>query len=198
MSDSEKVDAFIKNHTQWKEKLQQLRGIIRETELKEEVKWGKPTYTFNGKSVVGMASFKNHIALWFPQGVFLKDEHNKLINAQEGITKAQRQWRFTTNDKIEHNLVLKYLEEAISNSKTGKELKPERNKAIIVPPLLKQEFQKDFSLKNNFQDLSLGKQREYAEYIAQAKRATTQQNRLQKCIPLIKRGMGLHDKHKNT
>ena len=76
MTDSEKVDVFIEKQTQWKNKLQQLREVILKTELKEEVKWGKPTYTLNGKLVVGMAEFKNHMALWFHQGVFLKDPHD--------------------------------------------------------------------------------------------------------------------------
>ncbi len=74
MTDSQKVDAFIEKQTKWKEKLIQLRNIFQKTELKEEVKWGKPTYTLDGKLVVGMADFKNHMALWFHQGVFLKDE----------------------------------------------------------------------------------------------------------------------------
>ena len=94
--DSQKIDAFIAKQTKWKEKLQQLRAVFQKTELKEEVKWGKPTYTLNGKMVAAMADFKNHIALWFHQGVFLKDKQKKLINAQEGVTKALRQWRRAT------------------------------------------------------------------------------------------------------
>ena len=123
MTDSQKVDAFIASQTKWKEKLQQLRSIFQKTELKEEVKWGKPSYTFDGKMVAAMADFKNHIALWFYQGVFLKDEHNKLINAQEGVTKALRQWRFMEDDVVDAELVLEYIEEAIANAKAGKELK---------------------------------------------------------------------------
>ncbi len=73
MTDSQKVDAFIAKQTKWKEKLQQLRAVFQKTELTEEVKWGKPTYTMDGKMVAAMADFKNHMALWFHQGVFLKD-----------------------------------------------------------------------------------------------------------------------------
>ncbi|MCZ4319405.1 YdeI/OmpD-associated family protein [Aequorivita viscosa] len=197
MTDSEKVDVFIEKQTQWKEKLKQLRKIISQTELKEEVKWGKPTYTLNGKLVVGLAEFKNHMALWFHQGVFLKDPHKKLVNAQEGVTKALRQWRIEPKDAIDSKIVLQYVEEAIANSKAGKELKPVRKKEVTIPPLLKQAFEKDATLKANFQKLTPGKQREYAEYIAEAKREATQQNRLEKSIPMINNGVGLHDKFKN-
>ncbi len=197
MDDSQKVDAYINKQTKWKVELQKLREIILQTELKEEVKWSKPNYTLNGKLVVGIADFKNHMALWFHQGVFLKDKHNKLLNAQEGITKALRQWRFEKGDEIDPQIVLEYIEEAIANSKSGKELKPVRKKGVSIPPILENAFKKDTSLKNHFQKLTPGKQREYAEHIGRAKREATQQSRLEKCIPMIKNGDGLHDKYKN-
>ena len=195
MTDSQKIDAFIAKQTKWKEKLEKLREILLQTDLKEELKWGKPTYTLNGKLVVGMAEFKNHMALWFHQGVFLKDKHNKLINAKEA--KALRQWRFEENDKIEQKIVLEYVGEAIANCKAGKELKPVRKKGVSIPPLLDEAFKKDTTLKEHFQKLTPGKQREYAEYVTEAKQEKTKLSRLEKCIPMIKNGVGLHDKYKN-
>ena len=88
MTDSQKVDDYIERHSKWSAELEQLRKVFQQTELIEEVKWGAPTYTLNGKLVAGMAAFKNHYAIWFHQGVFLKDTHNKLVNAQEGVTKS--------------------------------------------------------------------------------------------------------------
>ncbi len=118
--DSEIIDLYIQKHGKWQDKLVELREIFNETELKEEVKWGSPTYTLNGKLVAGMAAFKNHLAIWFHQGVFLKDKHKKLISAQEERTKALRQWRFSEEDVIEKELVLKYFQEAIENCLAGK------------------------------------------------------------------------------
>lgn len=197
MTDSEKVDAFIAKQTQWKENFKTLRKILLTTELKEEIKWGKPTYTLDGKIVVGIADFKNHMALWFHQGVFLKDKHNKLVNAQEGVTKALRQWRIEPDDIIEPAIVLEYINESIENCKAGKILKPTRNKKVEIPPLLKSAFKNSSELKESFEKLTPGKQREYANYISEAKRETTQQKRLDKIIPMIRQGVGLHDKYKN-
>ena len=78
--------------------------------------------------MAGIAAFKNHYALWFHQGVFLKDTQQKLVNAQEAVTKALRQWRFEKDDPIETELILAYVEEAIQNSIDGKEIKPQRRK----------------------------------------------------------------------
>lgn len=197
MNDSQKVDAFIATRTKWKEKLIQLRTVFQKTELKEEVKWGKPTYTIDGKMVVAMSDFKNHMALWFHQGVFLKDPQNKLINAQEGVTKALRQWRFEEDDKIEPKIVLKYVEEAIANAKAGKEMKPVKKKKVIIPEIFKNAMAKDKLLKESYNKLTPGRQREYAEHISEAKREATQQSRLEKCSKMIKQGVGLHDKYKN-
>ncbi|PKA83859.1 uncharacterized protein YdeI (YjbR/CyaY-like superfamily) [Ulvibacter sp. MAR_2010_11] len=197
MTDSQKIDTYIAKHSKWKQELQQLREMFHQTELKEEVKWGSPTYTLNGKLVAGMAAFKNHYALWFHQGVFLKDSHGKLVNAQEGVTKALRQWRFEKEDVIEPHIVLQYLQEAIVNSIAGKKVKPQRKKGVTIPPFLKLELKKNTTLDAAFKALTPGKQREYAEYIGEAKRDATKQTRLEKITPMILEGVGLHDKYKN-
>ena len=192
------VGNFIKKHIKWETELNQLRAIFKDTELREEIKWGAPAYTLNGKIVAGFMGFKNHLGLWFHQGVFLKDPHKKLINAQEGKTKALRQWRFEKGDVIEPNMVLEYIEESIANCKAGKEIKPQRNsKEIVLPKLLQETFDKDPHLRDAFQQLTKGKQREYTTHIIEAKREATQLNRLQKIIPLIKEGKGLYDRYKN-
>ena len=197
MTDTEKVTAFIEKHSQWKSQLQQLRKLFAQTGLKEEVKWGAPTYTCNGKLVAGMAAFKNHMAIWFHQGVFLKDKHQKLVNAQEGVTKAMRQWRIEKDETIETGLVLEYIEEAQKNSLAGKEMKPQRKIGIAIPSILFEAFKKDTAFEKQFKKLTPGKQREYAEHIGGAKREATQINRLKKCTVLIKDGKGLYDKYKN-
>ena len=197
MTDTQKVTAYIQKHAQWTEQLEQLRGVFQQTELKEEVKWGSPTYTLNGKLVAGMAAFKNHYAIWFHQGVFLKDMKKKLINAQTGTTRGLRQWRFEKGDAIEADLVLTYLQESIENSLAGKEIKPQRREGVDIPPFLKTAFQSNSEFKYAFEELTPGKQREYADYIAQAKRDATKQSRLEKIIPMVIAKVGLNDKYKN-
>lgn len=188
------VNEFILNAAYGKEILIVLREILLTTELKETVKWGSPVYTINDKNVIGMAAFKSYVGLWFYQGVFLKDEAGVLINATEGMTKALRQWRFTSVDEIDEELVLKYVNEAIQNQKDGKELKPDRNKPVIIPEELTQAFFDDTELENCFRRFKPGKQREFAEFIASAKLTETRLARVQKVIPLILENIGLNDK----
>ncbi len=192
------IEEYFTKQEQWTEALEELRALFAQTEMIETLKWGAPTYTVNNKNVAGMAAFKSYVGIWFHQGVFLKDEHKKLINAQEGVTKALRQWRFDSKEDIlaHQKLILAYLEEAIENQKLGKELKPNVKKELIIPQELQQVLDSDEKLNQQFQSMSLSKKRDFAEYISSAKRAETKLTRLEKITPMIQSGIGLNDKYK--
>lgn len=192
------VEEYIEINPQYAEELNLLRSIIDKTELEETIKWSMPTYCLNGKNVLGIGAFKHHFCLWFHQGVFLKDEHGLLINAQENKTKALRQMRFETMADIKKPVVLGYVREAIENQRLGKEIKPKRpTKMVNIPPELKSALDADNEFYKGFKSLTPGKQREYCEYIDTAKREATKQSRLEKIKPMVMQGVGLHDKYKN-
>ena len=188
---------YLYKHSNWKSELLMLQDIVAKTELQESIKWGAPVYTIDNKNVVGFAAFKSYLGIWFFQGVFLNDAEGLLVNASEGKTKALRQWRFTTINEMNADLILTYVNEAIQNQKLGKEIKPESSKNFKVPAELEDALNSDSSLKKAFNNLSFGKQKEYANYIAEAKQAATKIKRIDKITPLISAGSGLHDKYKN-
>ena len=181
----------------WAAELTKLREILNSTDLEETVKWGMPTYTYKGKNVCGMANFKNHFGLWFFQGALLKDEKNVLVNAQEGKTKAMRQWRMKNKSEIKSRTVKAYVKEAIGLIDSGTEIKADRSKPVAMPPELKKALAKSKTLQKQFEQFTKGKQREFADHIADAKRAETKQKRLEKILPMIADGVGLHDKYRN-
>ncbi|WP_412561230.1 YdeI/OmpD-associated family protein [Winogradskyella sp. MIT101101] len=192
------VEEYVELNPTWAEALTRLRNIILKTELTETVKWSMPTYCLNGKNVLGLGAFKNHFCLWFHNGVFLKDEHNLLINAQENKTKALRQMRFMSIDDINDAVVLAYVKESIANQRAGKEIKPKRvTKTVVIPDELDTVFRSNSELNTAFKTLTPGKQREYCEYISEAKRDATKINRIEKITPMIIEGVGLNDKYKN-
>jgi len=183
------------NNPQWNELTDQLKSIIAKTELEHAIKWGGDVYTMGNKNAVGIAAFKSHVALWFFNSAFLDDPYNVLINASEGKTKALRQWRFTANDKVNEKRVLEYLRAAIANEKKGIKLKPEKKSTPELPEILLSALKKHRLLKT-FNALSPFKQREFIEHIVAAKRAATQQERVDKAISLIAEGIGLNDKYR--
>lgn len=148
--------------------------------------------------MVGFSAFKNHFGLWFFNGVFLKDKHNLLINAQENKTIALRQMSFTHKDQINEATLLEYIKEATENQLLGKEIKPTRNtKPVKVPAKLEHVFRDNKDVSNAFKALTLRKQREYCDYISSAKLEVTKLSRIEKILPLILKGVGLNDKYKN-
>lgn len=189
------VDEYIAKHNEWQELLEKLRSIMLTTELEETIKWGAPVYTIDSKNVLGLGAFKSYGGIWFYQGVFLKDPQQKLINAQEGTTKALQQWRFSSVDEVDEKIVKAYVLEAIENQKQGKELKPEK-KQVPVPNELKTALKTDPNLKRAFESLTPGKQREYSEYIDSAKQEKTRLSHLDKITPMILDGVGLNDHYK--
>ncbi len=195
MKRNKTVEEFIETQKAWKKELVKLRKIINSTQLEETIKWGMPVYTVKGKNVVGIGAFKAYFGIWFYQGVFLKDKSKKLLNAQEGKTKGMRQWRMASAKDIEEKLLVEYLEEAIQNQKDGKEIKPEK-KALVIPEELKRMLEQQSDIKQAFDKFTPGKQKEFAEYISDAKQDATKQKRLEKITPMILKNVGLNDKYK--
>ena len=192
------VEEYIELNSHFGEELSLLRKIVNATDLEEKVKWNMPTYCLNGKNVLGIGAFKEHLCLWFHNGVFLKDKSNLLINAQENKTKALRQMRFKSNEEINETVVLAYVKEAIENQRLGKEIKPKRKtKTVTIPVELSFVLKANKELNISFKALTPGKQRDYCEYVSEAKREATKQSRLEKIIPMIIAGVGLNDKYKN-
>lgn len=190
------VEEYIAKHPKWAEQLRQLHEMLLTTELEPTIKWGGPVYTLNGKNVLGIGGFKNHFGIWFFNGALLKENTALLVNAQEGKTKALRQLRFEEDDQIKISVLLPYVQEAIQNQKEGKEIKPVKNKKVVIPSQLSQAMEKDEELKSRFEAMTPGCQREYSEYIFEAKKEETKFRRLDKIIPMIKSKKGLNDKYK--
>ncbi|MCB0596570.1 MAG: YdeI/OmpD-associated family protein [Lewinellaceae bacterium] len=188
------VEAYIQSQEQWKEPLSRLRSLLLSTGLEETIKWSFPVYMLDGKNVAGLGAFQSHFGIWFFQGALLKDQQQRLVNAQEGKTQAMRQLRFSSAEEVDEQLVRDYLAEAIRNQKEGREIKPPRRKPLAIPPELKQALDSQPELAESFSQLSHGRKRDYAGYISEAKRAETKASRLEKIIPMILVGKGLNDK----
>jgi len=190
------IEAYYSKNQKYKEGISHLRAIALKTQFAETLKWGSPVYTIDNKNVLGILAFKNHFGIWFFNGVFLSDPKGVLVNAQEGKTKSMRHWKFSTVNDIDEAGVLEYLNEAIANQKKGLEIKPSRKTEIILPKLLLNALLENTRLNEQFNALTPYKQRDYCEYIAEAKQQKTKESRLEKIIPMISAGQGLNDKYK--
>jgi len=108
-----------------------------------------------------------------------------------------RHWNFTSKEEIDDQGVLAYIHEAIVNQKLGKEIKPEKKSPTFsMPSLLQNALEGDANLQALFKGFSTYKQKEFAEYINEAKQEKTKRNRLNKILPMIEKGIGLNDAYR--
>ena len=157
---------------QWNEELEFLKSIVAKANLFEDIKWGGPVYSYNGKNILGIGGFKSYFGIWFFNGVFLKDEQKLLINAQEGTTKSMRQMRFNSINEIDEKVILQYIKEAISIEEKVLTVKSTKKKSI-QSDLLNEACNLNDNLKNAFNEFKPYKQSEFIEYIESAKQEKT-------------------------
>jgi uncharacterized protein YdeI (YjbR/CyaY-like superfamily) len=188
------VDNYILQSGPWMNTLLELRELILSAGFDETVKWGIPVYCMDNKNLIGMAHFKSHAGLWFFQGIFLNDKDAILVSGTEGQTKAQRQLRLYPNEKLKTTLIKRFIKETVANHKAGLHLVKAKPKETILPEELKKALKQNKEAQKKFASLAPYKQREFADYIAQAKRLETREARLEKILPMIEEGRGLNDK----
>ncbi|NKI26257.1 hypothetical protein HCG49_06755 [Arenibacter sp. 6A1] len=198
MTVQEKIESYYEKEHPFTEGIALLREIVLKTELEESFKWSCPVYTLDKKNVLGIIAFKSYFGIWFYNGVFLSDPVKVLENAQEGVTKAMRHWKFYALEEIDARTVAAYIQEAIDNQKKGLSLAPQKKKPITVPPLLTTLLNSNPTLRTNFDQLPPYKQREYCEYVSEAKQEKTKHARLEKCTPKLLEGLGLHDGYRKN
>src|SRR5919197_4908112 len=94
-----KVTLFFSKAKKWRDEFEKLRMVCLDCGLTEELKWGKPCYTYQGSNIVLIHGFKEYCALLFFKGALLKDPKGILIQQTENV-QAARQIRFTNVQEI--------------------------------------------------------------------------------------------------
>ena len=180
----------------WTTELQLLRRILLQTELTEEIKWGVPVYTYQGKNVVTISALKGAATIGFFKGVLLKDPHH--ILSQQGNIQSARMIRFTqANDILQKESVLKaYIQEAIALEASGQKVILTKNPEPLPPELL-EAFENDPAFRKAFFALTPGRQRGYIIHFSQPRQSQTRLGRIEKYKAQIMNGEGLHDGYRS-
>jgi uncharacterized protein YdeI (YjbR/CyaY-like superfamily) len=188
-----KVDIFLRKAKKWREESEKLRMILLDCPLAEELKWGEPCYTFQGKNIVLIGGFKEYCTLLFFKGALLNDTHGILV--APGKTQAARQIRFTSlREIVAMERILKtYIHEAIEVEKAGLKVELKKHSDYILPEELQKKLDEIPALKTAFEALTPGRQRAYMFHISAPKQSKTRESRVEKCMQQILDGKGLND-----
>jgi len=189
-----KVDFYFTKAKTWQEELEQLRMILLDCGLTEELKWGVPSYTFEKRNIVLIHVFKEYCALLFFKGALLNDAKGILIQQTKNV-QAARQIRFTNvREIVKMKPILKaYIYEAVEVEKAGLKVSFKKTTEFTIPEELQNKLDRIPALKTAFKALTPGRQRAYILYFSAAKQSKTRGARVEKCMPQILNGKGLND-----
>lgn len=190
---SSRVDAFVNRVTNWQDEIRTLRSILLDCGLDEELKWGKPCFTFEGSNVAIIQPFKAHCSLMFFKGALLQDTHG-LLRSQGKNTQSAMRLEFTSKGQIKKTVVTSYVKQAIAVEQAGLKVDFKAKRELVLPEELRRILGNDEMLAEAFQALTPGRRRGYILHFSAAKQSKTRTARIERCIPKILAGKGMNDR----
>lgn len=187
-----KVDAYIGRSEKWPEEMTDLRPILLSCGLTEEIKWGKPCYSHEGRNIVIIQEMKDFLALMFFKGALLNDPEG-VLEEQGPNSRTARRIRFTSVEDVARlrDTVKAHIDEAIDVEKAGLEVGPAPE--LVFVEELQNRLDQDPRFRAAFEALTPGRQREYNLYFSDAKQAKTREARVEKYSQKILDGNGFRD-----
>ena len=187
------VDAYIRRSEKWPEEMTALRTTLLICRLTEEIKWGKPCYSHEGKNIVILQEMKEFLALMFFKGALLNDPGG-VLEEQGPNSRSVRRIRFTSVEDVAQltDTVKALIDEAIEVEAAGLAVGPASELILVVE--LRKRLDNDPALKAAFEALTPGRQREYNLHFSDAKQAKTREARVEKYAQKILEGKGLRDR----
>ena len=187
------MDAYIVKSADFaKPILNHLRQLVHRTcpDIVEVLKWGFPHFDYRGM-FCSMASFKGHctFGFWKANLVFAKF---KPPGAKPEDAMGQFGRITSSKDLPPDQLMIRYLREAMRLNEAGiKRLatpQPKVPKELIIPAELLAALKKNKRARAGFDKFSHSHQKEYLEWIAEAKRDETRQRRIAQAMVWLAQG----------
>jgi uncharacterized protein YdeI (YjbR/CyaY-like superfamily) len=180
--------------TKWQKESAKLRKIALDCDLTEELKWGKPCFTFLKKNVAIVIPLKESCAFSFFKGALLMDRKHVLQKVGEH-TQAGRWIKFTSLKEVTalQSTLRDYLYEAIELEESGEKVALKKPSEYLVPEELQARLDAVPALKAAFEALTPGRRKSYIFHISGAKQTKTRVARAEKCVPMIFSGRGFNE-----
>ena len=187
------VNELFKDAPRWNPELNFLRALVLQAPLVEEVKWGQPCYTHEGRNIAILGGFKNYFVLSLMKGALIPDPQGLL--SKPGPNSVEGRWmKFTSMAGVEAAApyVLDFLLEAIKAEELGLRVEKPANE-FVVPAELEAAYEGTPGLREAFEALTLGRQRAYLMFFTAAKQSATVTARIEKFTLRILRKKGMND-----
>ena len=176
-----RVEVFLKKTEKWHEEYVVLREISLSAGIYEDLKWGQPCYTLNGKNVFLLHAFKEYIAVFFMKGAIMKDPQGILVQQTENVH-AGRQLRFQSAQEIvkSKKIIMSYIADAVAIEEAGLEVPMKKPVLFEIPKDIATAMKRISGLGVAFKKLTPSAQRQYILFFAGAKKEETRISRVEK------------------
>lgn len=198
-SKDRRVDAYISKAAPFARPiLKHLRDVVHSAcpDAEETIKWGSPTFMYEGM-LCGMAAFQQHCTFGFWKGELVLDAKGN--RADEAMGQFGRLAQIS--DLPSKKVLTGYIRTAMRLNETGAKVpsrsKPRVKRPVIVPPVLTSALKKNRKAKTTFDELNPSQQRDYVEWITEAKREETRAKRLETTIEWLTEGKSRNWKYEN-
>ncbi len=185
-----RVDAYIAASAQFARPiLEHLRAVVHEAcpDVEETIKWSFPHFQYKGM-LCSMASFKAHCAFGFWKGELLvaaADDKGKQAMGQFGRI-------MSVEDLPAKRTLVSYVKKAMRLNDDGVKAparaKPAAPRPLTIPDYLTARLEHIPAALEHFRAFSTSKQREYVEWLEEAKTDATRQRRMEQALAWIAEG----------
>ena len=186
-----RVDAYIANAAAFAQPiLREIRQRVHDgcAQAEEAIKWGMPAFLYQGKLLCGMAAFKAHATLGFWQRQAGPGDNTEAMGQYGRLC--------TLKDLPGKRAFASQLRQSMQRIDSGTKA-PRRapRAALPMPPAFALALDAAPAAKAHFQAFTPGYQRDYLEWIGEAKRETTRQQRITQAIAWLSDGKHRNWKH---
>ncbi len=194
MSRDARIDAYIlKAQPFARPILEKVRERVHKVvpEIEEGMKWSAPTYLMNGKIVLGTAAFKAHAIVNFWRGQELGFDTNDRAMGQLG--------RLTGVEQLPPNLdqMIAKAVELSTNAPASRKTKHAPKPPPEMHPEFAEALTKAPEAKATLNGFPPSAQREYLEWIGEAKQGVTRQKRIASAVEWLSEGKRRNWKYEN-
>lgn len=196
---NQRIDAYIESQAQFAQPiLRRLRELVHEgcPDVQETIKWGSPTFEYKG-ILCGMAAFKGHCAFGFWKHKLLVTETasgeaslGKIAAAANEKAMGQFGRLTSVADLPPRKTMLSLIRQAVALNESGAKVprtaKPKSK--LVVPKNLAAALRGNPDAARAFKAFSYSKQKDYIDWLEEAKTDATRQRRLETAIEWISQG----------
>ena len=187
------IDAYIADADRWSGEMADLRAVLLDCGLSEELKWAKPCYLHDGSNVAIMQPMKPHLALMFFKGALL-DDPSGVLREQGPNSRSARRIEFRSRADVSRlaDAVAACVASAIAVEDAGLEVGPAPEPDLAQE--LIERIERDEAFRVAFESLTPGRRREYNLHISSAKKSETRAARVERHAPKILAGKGMRER----